>query len=319
LAYIYIYIRSYSKNLFGQLEQTSFWWYTFLVQGGLRMIKIDCEYTIKDDIGFLLESEKINTLELSERTKVSRTTLDTITKTGKARDEVCEKIYGYAYENKYRINSVKEELMKEKYHDVLFHGSKNGLSEVMVCGSRDNCDFGKGFYLGETFSQALSFVCEKEKSCVYSFRYSLDDLNIKRFECNLEWMLAICYYRGTLEEFCSNSIIANIITDVEAADVVIAPIADNKMFYVMSQFTDGEINAEAALHSLSASKLGLQYIFRTEKALQNLTPIEKLYLSNPEREDCRRALIERSYEIDTKLKLAKREFRDGLYIEEILK
>ncbi len=29
--------------------------------------------------------------------------------------------------------------------------------------------------------------------------------------------------------------------------------------------------------------------------------------------------IERSFEIDTKLKLAKREFKTGLYIEEILK
>ena len=53
--------------------------------------------------------------------------------------------------------------------------------------------------------------------------------------------------------------------------------------------------------------------------MQKLVPIEKFYLSNPEREDCRRVLNERSYEIDTKLKLAKREFKTGLYIEEILK
>jgi hypothetical protein len=72
-------------------------------------------------------------------------------------------------------------------------------------------------------------------------------------------------------------------------------------------------------HSLSASRLGLQYIFKTDKALKNLIPIERYYLSVPEREDCRRALIERGYEIDTKLKLAKREFKTGLYIEELLK
>ena len=283
------------------------------------MIKIDCDYNIKEDIGFILESEKINSRELSERTKVSRVTLDSIEKQGRARDDVCEKIYAYGYENKYRINAVKEELIKEKYRDVLFHGSKFGLSEVTVSGSRDNCDFGKGFYLGETYSQALSFVCEKEKSCVYSFGYSLADLKIKRFECDLEWMLAICYYRGTLKEFQLNSMIEKIVADIEAADVIIAPIADNKMFYVMAQFTEGEINADVALHSLSASKLGRQFIFKTEKALQNLVPIEKFYLSNPEREDCRSFLNERSYEIDTKLKLAKREFKTGLYIEEILK
>lgn len=76
---------------------------------------------------------------------------------------------------------------------------------------------------------------------------------------------------------------------------------------------------DVALHSLSASKLGRQFIIKTENALQHLVPIEKYYLSDPEREDCRKRLNERSYEIDTKLKLAKREFKTGLYIEEILK
>lgn len=91
------------------------------------------------------------------------------------------------------------------------------------------------------------------------------------------------------------------------------------MFYIMIQFVDGEINADVALHSLSASKLGLQYIFKTDKAINKLVPIEKYFICDPEREDCKKFLIERSFEVDTKLKLAKREFRTGLYIEEILK
>ena len=283
------------------------------------MITVNCDYNIADDIGFLMESEQINNVEFAEKVKISRTTLSELQKGNKARNDVYEKIYAYAYDKKYRINSVKEELIKEKYQDILFHGSKEGLSTISVTGSRDNCDFGKGFYLGETYQQALSFVCEKEESSVYSFRYSLDGLKIKKFDCNLEWMLAICHYRGTLKEFNENKLIKSIVNDVEDADVVIAPIADNKMFYVMAQFTDGEINADVALHSLSASKLGLQYIFKSKKAIEKLEPIEKYYISKPEREDCRKALIERGFEIDTKLRLAKREYKTGLYIEEILK
>lgn len=42
------------------------------------MIKVNCEYNIKEDIDFILESEKMNILEFSEKTKVSRTTLDSI-------------------------------------------------------------------------------------------------------------------------------------------------------------------------------------------------------------------------------------------------
>ena len=285
----------------------------------LNMININCNYNIAEDIRFLMESEDINNTEFANRTKISRTTLIEILKSGRARNEVYEKIYSYAYDRNYRINTVKEELIKEKYQTVLFHGSKDGLSTITVNGSRDNCDFGNGFYMGERYRQALSFVCEKNNSSVYSFRYSLDGLKVKKFDCNLEWMLAICYYRGSIKEFENNETIKRIIADVENADVVIAPIADNKMFYIMAQFTDGDINADVALHSLSASNLGLQYIFKTDKAIDNLVPIEKYYISKPEREDCRRTLIERGYEIDTKLKLAKREYRTGLYIEEILK
>lgn len=282
-------------------------------------MKINCEYRIKEDIEFIIEAERINKLELSEATGISRTTIDSIAKKGKAANEVCEKLYSYIYEQNYRLNSVKEELIKEKYENVLFHGSKYGLSEVTVSGSRNNCDFGSGFYLGQTYNQALSFVSEYDKSSVYSFKCSFDGLKVIKFDCSLEWMLAICFFRGTINEYAESSMVQKIIKKIDAADIVSAPIADNKMFYVMSQFAEGEINADVALHSLSASSLGLQYIIKTERALKKCIPLEKYYLSVPEREDCRKALIERSYEIDTKLKLAKREFKEGLYIEELLK
>ncbi len=283
------------------------------------MIKVDNNYDIADDIRFIIEAEHINKNEFAEEANISRTTLNEIIKNNITSENIYEKIYSFIYSKKYRINSVKEELIKEKFHNVLFHGSKDGLSYISDKGSRDSCDFGNGFYLGETYNQALSFVCEKDSSSVYSFRYSLDGLKIKRFECNLEWMLAICYYRGTIEEYKSKDIINKIISEVENADVIIAPIADNKMFYIMAQFTDGEINADVALHSLSASKLGLQYIFKTDKAINKLIPIERYYICKSEKQDCKDKLIERGFEIDTKLKLAKREFKDGLYIEEILK
>lgn len=131
-------------------------------------------------------------------------------------------------------------------------------------------------------------------------------------------MLAICNYRGTIKQYSDSQKLIEIREKVNSADIVIAPIADNRMFYVMSLFAEGDINADVAMHSLSASKLGLQYIFKTEKALKNLKPIEKYYLCDDEKNYCKERLIQRSAEIDTKLKLAKREYRTGLFIEEIL-
>ena len=77
------------------------------------MLKVNCEYSIREDIAFILEAERMNYTELAEKTTISRTTLDEIIRKGKATDAVCEKFYSYIFENRYRINSVKEELLKE--------------------------------------------------------------------------------------------------------------------------------------------------------------------------------------------------------------
>ncbi len=283
------------------------------------MIEVNCDYNIKGDIEFVLEAKNTNIYELAQEIGASRSALNEILKNGVINKKVYEDFYSYAYKEKYRLNSVKEELLKENHKNTLFHGSKDGLCFIDENGSRDKCDFGRGFYLGETYNQALSFVCEATDSSVYSFKYSLDNLKIEKFECGLEWMLAICAFRGTINEYKDNQKVTKIVSRINNADVVIAPIADNKMFYIMSQFADGDINADVALHSLSASKLGMQYIFKTKKAVDGLIPMDRYYLCQKEKDACKKALVERSYEVDTKLKLAKREYKVGLYIEEILK
>ncbi len=132
-------------------------------------------------------------------------------------------------------------------------------------------------------------------------------------------MLAVCFYRGSLDKYKEHEKIKRVIEETKGADLLITPIADNKMFYTMSQFAEGEINSLAALHSLSASNLGLQYVLKTSRAIDRLVPIERYYLSKPERENRRLKAQERALAIDTKLKMAKREFRDGPYTEEIFR
>ncbi len=280
-------------------------------------MNIDLDYSIRKDIGFIKEAEKINDDELSKLTGISRTTLNEIEKTNKCSLSVCEKLYSYIYKNKYRLNSVKEEILKEQHKKVLFHGSKKGLSSINPDGSRNNCDFGNGFYLGESYNQALAFVSEYDNSCVYSFSFDDNSLKVYKFECNLEWMLAVCYFRGTLNEYSTHNLFLEIIDRIKDVDVIIAPIADNKMFYIMTQFAEGEINADVAIHSLSASKLGFQYILKTKKAIDSLNPIEKYYICEEERKNCQSELEKRGYEIDTKIKVAKREFKNGLFIDEV--
>ena len=124
---------------------------------------------------------------------------------------------------------------------ILYHGSKDGLKEITIQGSRVRCDFGQGFYLGESYQNALDFVSQYEKSSVYLFECYFDDLNVVEFNLDFEWMIAICYFRGTLNEYKNHPLVQKVLQTVLNADVIIAPIADNRMFEIMTRFANGEI------------------------------------------------------------------------------
>lgn len=273
------------------------------------------DYTLRSDMEFLVEAESIQIDKLSDSLGISKSGIYQ----NRASRGALERFYAYAYRRGFRLNSVKEDLLKESSGEkILFHGSKAGLKVVSCEGSRSNRDFGRGFYLSEAYDNALAFVCDSGDSCVYSFSCDLGGLRIQRFGTSLDWMLAICHHRGMLPE-SGSPVVREILERIGNADVIAAPIADNRMFYVMSLFAEGDITADAAIHSLSASKLGLQYVFKTDRSIRALRPIERYYICDQEKSDCRSRLAGRAAEIDTKLKLAKREFRNGPYIEEILK
>ena len=52
---------------------------------------------------------------------------------------------------------------------------------------------------------------------------------------------------------------------MQAADLIIAPIADNRMFTIMGQFANGDITDIEAQHALLTSRLGKQYVFKPPK------------------------------------------------------
>ncbi len=277
-------------------------------------------YNVKEDIELYNHCDYFNNDELLKRTKLNKNTLYKIIQDNLFVDEINEKIYTYFYDNKYNINYVKSSfLLNNSNNKILFHGSKYGLKMVTIDGSRNKCDFGSGFYLGESYIQASSFIYENEQSSVYSFECNLEDLKILNFKSSKEWLIAICYYRGTINKYSNSKIVQDIIKQIEQSDIIIAPIADNKMFNIMNLFASGDINIDVTVKALEASNLGLQYVFKTQKAIDKLIPIDRYYICDKERIDIRNKVIDRSSKVDNILKEALRLYRNGLFIEEVLK
>ena len=236
------------------------------------------------------------------------------------------KIYNYAYENKIYINSIYEQLFLEEYQvsntKVLFHGSKNNefIFPVDLNHSKINNDFGVGFYLGETYTQAATYIANGNAPFVYSFKLDLKGLKIMQFEVNKEWMIAIAFFRGWINKYQNHPFVNSIISKVLEHDVIIAPIADNRMFDIISEFVRGEITDLQCEHSLAATNLGFQYVIKTEAALKKLSTIRPLFVSSFEKEKLVNLRLEMSDLSQDKVRVARIEYRGkGQYIDEMLK
>ena len=186
--------------------------------------------------------------------------------------------------------------------------------------SKENNDFGKGFYLGENFEQASTYISNTLSKYVYSFSLDINELKVERFYVNTEWMLAIAYYRGWLTKYNKDEIIMNIIKKVEKADIIIAPIADNRMFDLISEFIDGTITNEQCEHALAVTNLGNQYVIKSKVALEKLKFIKLFFLSSKEKEMYKNKRLKNNNINLDKVKVARIEYRGkGQYIDELLK
>jgi transcriptional regulator with XRE-family HTH domain len=233
-----------------------------------------------------------------------------------------ESFYAFLYEKGVRLNEIKAELVQEENptEKILFHGSRTGIEgPLSVEKSLPNKDFGKGFYCGESLSQSISFVASVPSSSVYLYAFDPSGLSHADFAVEQEWMLAIALFRGRLAPYQNHPLLRSIEAKVAASDYVIAPIADNRMFEIITQFIDGEITDVQCQHCLSATDLGKQYVLLSPKALTRLRPLEHCYLSTPERAESLKRREEIAALGADKVKIARIRYRgQGHYLEEIL-
>lgn len=281
-------------------------------------------YNIKNDLllireYFQLSQEELASLLGVERLRIARVEAE---KTY-PRDEFLNKFYHYCYHEGLRLNIQKEMFYKDdikKNHILLTHASKSEIiGNIDIHKGRERNDFGQGFYCGESYENAVSFVCRFPSSCIYFLDLNPEGLNKIEFDVNTNWMLAIAYFRGKLDNYKRNKVIQDIVEPVMKADYVIAPIADNRMFQIIDSFIEGEITDEQCKHCLSATNLGKQYVFLTNKAIDNLQILEKCFISDIEKEHYQKEQTEFQKIGNDKSKLARIQYKGkGKYIEEIL-
>lgn len=282
-------------------------------------------FLLEQDIESVLEITGFTAEELAEELGVSRITISNwINNKNNISEKHMQEFYEYVFKKGIRLNKIKEQFYREdmvKDNEVLlFHGAKTKLEGNLRldCNKRIN-DFGDGFYCGESLEQSAMFVATHKRSSLYMVKFDPSDLRGREFKVDREWMLTIAYYRGKLSEYADTETVQQLITANKGVDYIIAPIADNRMFEIIDSFIDGEITDVQCQHCLSATNLGKQYVFISQKALDNVTILERCFLTDSEKESYLTARQENFKMNMDKVKLARKQYRNqGQYIEDIL-
>jgi transcriptional regulator with XRE-family HTH domain len=202
---------------------------------------------------------------------------------------------------------------------ILYHGSKSGIKGDIKPISREFCDFGRGFYMGTERTQPLTLICNFPNAMLYTVDANLTGLRVLEIEVGIDWALLIAYNRGKLAGIADSSIYRKYANMADGCDVIIGDIADDRMFVVLDRFFMGEITDTALIGSLSALKLGKQYVAVTGKACRQIDIIEEKPVGNDERNTLRNeAEAHRLEGIRMAEEICRRHRRDGRFIDEIL-
>ncbi len=152
---------------------------------------------------------------------------------------------------------------------ILYHGSKSGIKGDITPKSRDACDFGQGFYMGDLPDQPKGLIAEFPDNIFYELDCYFTGLRIKSFEESphdqIDWALFIAYNRGLLEEKYSN-LCKKYRAYNENYDVIIGIIADDKMTQALQRFFTGELCDAALIEAMQKVSLGKQYVAKTKEA-----------------------------------------------------
>ena len=182
-----------------------------------------------------------------------------------------------------KIRTEADSIKLENGRVLLYHGSKSGIVGDIAPKSREMCDFGKGFYMGTEPGQPLTLICDFEKSKFYIVSIDMRELDAIEIKADLDWAMLVAYHRGRMEQIKGTAFYDKYSQLDAGKDLVIGSIANDRMFYVLDNFFTGGITDMALVNSLSALKLGKQYVATTEKACASVRVEKELPISMMER------------------------------------
>lgn len=202
---------------------------------------------------------------------------------------------------------------------IVYHGSKDGIKGDIAPISREECDFGKAFYMGTNTLQPLTLVCMEKSPKFYVIEPNLDGLKTIKIGIGMDWAMIIAYYRKQMESAKGTAIYEKYAHFLDGYDLVIGYIANDRMYTELTNFFEGNITDVALLKCLSALDLGMQYVALTPKACKQMKILLERTVEPLELSVLRDMSAKRRKEgIEIADEIVKLYRREGKYFDEIL-
>lgn len=156
---------------------------------------------------------------------------------------------------------------------VLYHGSNTCIQKPDLLHSREDIDFGKGFYLTEDNIMASKWASNKAVAYINKYEIDLSGLKVIELKMDKNW----------LDFVATNREYADYEFDVEDYDVIIGPTADDKLFSTLESYFTGNISAETAIKYLDVAGYSNQVVLKSNKAIEKLVYVESRLLTADEK------------------------------------
>ena len=218
-----------------------------------------------------------------------------------------------------KIKEYADTIQTEDTRIILYHGTKSGITGDIAPKSREMCDFGRGFYMGTEPAQPLTLICDFEKSKFYIVSIDMSELDSIEINADLDWAMLVAFHRGRMDKIKGTDFYEKYSQIDADKDLVIGSIANDRMFYVLDNFFLGNITDAALVNSLSALKLGKQYVAKTQKACAAVRIEKEIPISILERRFLQdESDANRQKGISLANNICKNYRREGLFFDEIL-
>ena len=234
--------------------------------------------------------------------------------------DLCKEKASPVYEMILKKISESAEAVRPKTNRVLlYHGSKAGIEGKIEPKSSKHCDFGKGFYMGTDPGQALTLICDYEKSKFYIVSIDTDKLAQIEVPADIDWAMLVAYHRGRMEKINSTPFYDKYRDMTLNKDLIIGNIANDRMFFVIDNFFVGNVTDMALINSLSALQLGKQYVAVSQKGCDAVRIESEISLSYLERSFIKdTAEANRIRGISLANDICRNYRREGLFFDEFL-